>query len=160
MDGVVDTERDAVEVAAVGLLGAGAVEDQLVLGVADIDVRGGAAGVGAGGSAVGRAARALRLGNGLAVRDASDVGALAAVRAGPDGLEWRWLGSMHETMFLRLRLLVTHHKLASDIALEDGEAILGADILAEGALGGWGCHGRGGEGEDGGGELHFDVEGV
>lgn len=88
LDGVVDTERDAVEVAAVGLLGASAVEDQLVLGVADVDVRRGAAGVGAGGIAVGRAARALHLGNGLAVRDASDVGALAAVRAGSDGLKY------------------------------------------------------------------------
>lgn len=87
MDGVVDTEGDAVEVAAVGLLGASTVEDQLVLGVADVDVRGGAAGVGAGGVAVSRAARALHLGSGLAVGDASDVGALAAVRAGSDGLD-------------------------------------------------------------------------
>lgn len=140
-----------------GLLGASAVEDQLVLGVADVDVRRGAAGVGAGGVAVGRAARALHLGNGLAVRDASDVGALAAVRAGSDGLEWYWLGPAHGTLFLGLRLLITHHKLARDIALEDGEAVLGADILAEGALGGGGCHSSGGEGEDGGGELHFDV---
>lgn len=89
MDGVVNTERDAVQVAAVGLLGAGAVEDELVLGVADKDagvvVR---ARVGAGGRAVGGAAGTLRLGgNRLAVGDASDVGALAAVGAGPDGLE-------------------------------------------------------------------------
>lgn len=160
MDGVVDTERDAVEVAAVGLLGASTVEDQLVLGVADVDVRGGAASVGARSSAVGRAARALRLGNGLAVGDASDVGALAAVRAGSDGLERCWSDPTHETLSLGLSLLITHHKLARDIALENGEAVLGADILAEGALGGWGCHGRGGEGEDSGGELHFDVGGV
>lgn len=71
------------------------------------------------------------------------------------------LDSAHKTLFLRLRLLIiTHHKLARDIALEDREAVLGADILAEGALGGWGGHGRGGKGEDGGGELHFEFEGV
>lgn len=87
MDGVVDTERDAVQVAAVGLLGAGTVEDQLVLGVADVDVRVVVtARVSAGGRAVGRAARALRLGDVLAVGDGSDVGALAAVGAGSDGL--------------------------------------------------------------------------
>lgn len=88
MDGVVDTERDAVQVAAVGLLRAGTVEDELVLGVADVDV--GVvvtARVGAGGRAVGRAARALRLGRDLAVGDVSDVGALATVGAGSDGLE-------------------------------------------------------------------------
>ena len=88
VDGVVDTEGDAVQVRTVGLVRASTVEDQLVLGVADVDgavaIR---AGVSARGGAVGRAARALRLGNGLAVGDVSDVGALAAIRAGSDGLK-------------------------------------------------------------------------
>lgn len=87
-DSVVDTERDAVEVATVSLVRASTVEDQLVLGVADVDalvvVR---ARVSARVRAGGRGAGALRLGGSHAVRDASDVGALAVGRAGSDGLE-------------------------------------------------------------------------
>lgn len=89
LDSVVDTERDAVQQTTVGLLWASTVENHLVLGVADVDalvVIG--ARVSARSRAVGRGAGALRLGDGLAVRDVSDVGALAAVRAGADGLEW------------------------------------------------------------------------
>ena len=48
----------------------------------------------------------------------------------------------------------TYNPLAADVALEDGQAVLGADVLPEGALVG-SCHSSGGEGEDGGGDLHF-----
>lgn len=54
--------------------------------------------------------------------------------------------------------MVTYHELASDIALQDGKSVCGADVLAEGALGvSWDCHGRSGEGEDGSEELHFEM---
>lgn len=145
-----------------GLVGASTVEDQLVLGVADPDLRvvvG--ARVGAGGRAVGWAARALLLGgDGLAVGDVSDVGALAAVGAGSDGLEVV-LGMIHtySRYSLSREGIMTYHKVASDVALENGQAVLGADVLAEGARLG-GCHGRGGEGDDGSGELHFEVWGL
>lgn len=49
----------------------------------------------------------------------------------------------------------THYPLAANIALEDGQAILGADVLPEDALVG-SCRGSGGEGEDGSGDLHCD----
>jgi hypothetical protein len=92
-DNVVDTERNAVQVATVGLVRASTVEDQLVLGVADVDALVvGRARVSARGRAGGRGAGALRLGDGLAVRDGSNVGALAAIRAGSNGLEWRQIG--------------------------------------------------------------------
>lgn len=54
--------------------------------------------------------------------------------------------------------MATYHELARDIALQDGQAVCGALVLAECALGlGWDSHGRSGEGEDGGEELHFDM---
>lgn len=58
-------------------------------------------------------------------------------------------------------LIYTYHKLATDIALQDGQAVRGADVLAEGALGvSRDGHGRSGEGEDGGEELHFEMCGL
>lgn len=69
-----------------GLVRASTVEHQLVLSIADVDaLEVGSASVSARSGAVGSAA--LRLGNGLAVGNVSNVGALAAVRAGSDGLE-------------------------------------------------------------------------
>jgi hypothetical protein len=44
--------------------------------------------------------------------------------------------------------------VAADVALGDGQAVLGANILPEGALIG-SCHGSSGEREDGSGDLHL-----
>lgn len=129
-DSIINTEWNAIEIPTVGLLRAGTVEHQLVLGIADIDpLVITSAGVSAGGGAVRR--RASLLGDGLAVRNVSDVGALAAIRAGPD-----------------------LNPVAADVTLGDGQAVLGADVLPEGALIG-SCHGSSGEREDGSGDLHL-----
>lgn len=53
----------------------------------------------------------------------------------------------------------TYHPVAADVALLDGQTIVGADVLPKGALATGSDvgsrEGGGGEGEDGGGELHL-----
>jgi hypothetical protein len=147
----------------VGLVRASTVEDQLVLGVADVDaLLVACAGVGAWVRAGRRCAGALRLGGGHAVRDGSDVGACATGRARSDSLgvvSVQICSSHTRTFFFNCcNWMIAYHEMASDIALHDGKTILGADVLAEGALRvRWDSHGRSGEGEDGGEELHFDL---
>lgn len=83
LDKVINTEGNAVQVTTMGLLRASTIEHQMALRIADIDPLVIASARVCPGS---RAVRRLTplLGDGLAVRNVSDVGALAAVWAGSD----------------------------------------------------------------------------
>lgn len=143
------------------------VEHELVLRVADINpALVPVARVRAGRGAVrGRAAALLLLVGAEAVRQVVlvRVAAVVSLGAGSDLLGWRvsevlrraWRGGGGEGRFW------TYDPVAADVALLDGPAVPGAVVLAKGAPAAGGQVGSrgdgGGEGEDGGGELHFEL---